>query len=124
MASRRKATPAERAKQFMPFASLRGYYDYILEQEDKDEQRRELGDDECRELSEKLSRIERGMVIRAVHYRCGKYVETAGRVDKVDFTFRRMLVGDQRIWFDDIAELYEITDNSELLEYKDPSAAQ
>ena len=41
---------ADRARQFMPFASLRGYYDFIREQERVKEPRRELSEDDAQEL--------------------------------------------------------------------------
>lgn len=39
----------QRARQFMPFASLRGYYAYVREQERHREPRRELSDDQAEE---------------------------------------------------------------------------
>ena len=42
---------ADRARQFMPFASLRGYYDFIREQEREKEPRRELSEDGAQEQS-------------------------------------------------------------------------
>ena len=46
---------ADRARQFMPFASLRGYYDFIREQERVKEPRRELSEDDAQELSVSLA---------------------------------------------------------------------
>ena len=39
----------------MPFASLRGYYDFIREQERVKEPRRELSEDDAQELSVSLA---------------------------------------------------------------------
>lgn len=114
MANRRKASRIERARQFMPFASLRGYYEYILAQAEQSEPRRDPSDDECAELSQKLSRIERGMVLKVTHYRGGKYTAALGKVESVDFTLRFMKLDGQRIWFDDICSLSEVTDFSQI----------
>ena len=45
---------ADRARQFMPFASLRGYYDYIREQERVREPRRELSEDGAQTAAQAL----------------------------------------------------------------------
>ena len=59
---------ADRARQFMPFASLRGYYDFIREQERVKEPRRELSEDDAQELSDVLGKTARGVMLRVVFY--------------------------------------------------------
>ena len=54
---------ADRARQFMPFASLRGYYDFIREQERVKEPRRELSEDDAQELSDVLGKTARGVMV-------------------------------------------------------------
>ena len=47
----------DRAKQFMPFASLRGFDQMVKEKEKVLIEKRELSEGESRELSEKLSSL-------------------------------------------------------------------
>ena len=98
----RKMTRAERARQFMPFASLRGYYDFIREQERIKEPRRELSEDQAEELSAALSGLARGDIVRVTHYVNDHYEVTEGVLTEFDEVFRRMTIVRTRVRFDDI----------------------
>ena len=102
---------AARAKQFMPFASLRGYYDYIREQERVKEPRRELSEDDAAELSGVLSRAERGAMMRIRFYDADHYETAEGIVTELDDVFRTLRIVRRKISFDDIL-CAEILDNS------------
>ena len=52
-----------RAKQFMPFAALRGYYAMVLAKNRVVEPRRELIGDAAERLSRKLARVKKGTII-------------------------------------------------------------
>ena len=105
---------ADRAVQFMPFASLRGYYDKIREQERLKEPRRELSDDEAEELSAVLNRVKRGTMLRVVYYDRDFYNTVEGMVSEFDPVFRRLKIIRREILFDDIfrAELPKNEDMS------------
>ena len=49
----------DRARQFMPFAALRGYYDKIREQQRIKEPKRELSETEAERLSYKLNQLKK-----------------------------------------------------------------
>ena len=49
---------ADRAKQFMPFASLKGYYEMTRKREHIREPRRELSEDSAEELNRKLCAVQ------------------------------------------------------------------
>ena len=51
-----------RAKQFMPFAALRGYYAMVLAKNRVVEPRRELIGDAAERLSRKLGLVKKGMI--------------------------------------------------------------
>ncbi len=93
---------ADRARQFMPFASLRGYYDYIREQERVREPRRELSEDGAEELSNVLGGISRGDMVRVVFYDKDHYETAEGLVSEFDPVFRSLRVVRRKIPFDDI----------------------
>ena len=86
----------DRARQFMPFASLRGYYDLIRET------RRELSDDQAEELSAALAEFRRGDMVRVKHYDGDHYELTEGVLTGFDATFRKMTIVRTEIRFDDI----------------------
>ena len=75
---------ADRARQFMPFASLRGYYDFIREQERVKEPRRELSEDDAQELSDVLGKTARGVMLRVVFYNKDHYETAEGLVSEFD----------------------------------------
>lgn len=99
---------SDRAKQFMPFAALKGYYDFIYEREKISVPKKELSEDECAVLSAKLSSIEKGQVLKVIYYRDGEYVKQCGCVSKVDFTFRKLTIIKTEIDFDDVYDVEEI----------------
>ena len=100
-----KSSRAERARQFMPFAALRGFEALIAQQERIYTPRRELSEEEAQRLSRRLSCLERGMVIRAVYYDRDAYVTLEGALSEVDEVFRFLRVIKTRIPFDDLLEI-------------------
>lgn len=101
------AGKADRAKLFMPFAALKGYYELILEQEERSEPRRELSEDDARILDEKLKRLDRGMYARIRYYCKTAYTDISGEISRCDLVFRYLVINECRIWFDDIIDAEE-----------------
>ena len=98
---------ADRAKLFAPFASLKGYYDMILEAEDRRETRRELSEDDAAALSEKLMCIAKGMHLRICFYNGMHYITAEGAVSRFEPEMHTLTLGERRIRFDDIVSLEE-----------------
>lgn len=96
---------SDRAKQFMPFAALKGYYDMIYAREKVSVERRELSEDDAEALSKKLSAISKGDVLKVVYYCDGEYIKQHGIVSRVDFTFRKLTIVKTEIDFDDIYDV-------------------
>lgn len=94
-----------RAKQFMPFAALKGFEEAVSEAERLTEPRRELSETQAAELSEALSDIQKGDTVTVTHYLSDRYVTTHGRVAVFDTVFRFMKLGSFKICFDDIVEI-------------------
>ena len=91
---------ADRARQFMPFASLRGYYDFIREQERVKEPRRELSEDGAQELSDVLGKTARGIMLRVVFYDKDHYETAEGLVSEFDPVFRSLCIVRRKYWRD------------------------
>lgn len=110
----KEITRAERARQFMPFASLLGYYDFIREQERVKEPRRELSDDQAEELSARLSGFSRGDIVRVKHYAADHYEVTEGVLTEFDEVFRRMTIVRTGVRFDDIVSAELLSHRSDI----------
>lgn len=96
----------DRAKQFMPFAALKGYEAALREKERFTEPRIILGEDSAEMLDRQLRRVEEGDEVRVRHYWKHRYVEVEGRVMKLMVVQRKIkLSGGIEIKFDDIADI-------------------
>lgn len=82
----------DRARQFMPFAALRGYYGLVHAKEIVPEPRRPLTEEEARVLDEQLASLERGTVVRATFYRDNGYRDITGAVSQVDLIYRNLWI--------------------------------
>ena len=99
---RLRPEPADRARQFLPFAALTGYYDLLRERDRVPEPRHELTEEEAWELSETLARLRPRDLVRVCHYREGTYVETCATVREVDAAGQALRLVGTRIEFEDI----------------------
>lgn len=79
-------SPAERAKQFMPFAGVKGLEEALAEQEQAilRVERIEPSADMAARLDRTLRRLKRGMPISLIHYEKGRYVSLRGVFAGVD----------------------------------------
>ena len=95
-----------RAKQFMPFAALRGYYAMVLAKNRVFEPRRELIGDAAERLSRKLGMVKKGMMITVRFYRTDSYDTITGLVTRIDPEYRYITIVKTKIPFDDITDIY------------------
>ena len=107
-----------RAKQFMPFAALKGYYEIIKERSRIYEEKKELSEDEAAVLSDKIASIEKGKIIKITYYKefdrgegyipegaFGAYVTAEGMVSEINTVTRTVTVVKTVIPFDDILDI-------------------
>ncbi len=99
------AEKTSRAKQFMPFAALTGFYDLVKERERIVEPRRERTEEENRELSQKVSEIRKGCTVKIKYYYGNAYEIIEGYVSQIDFTMRYLKINKTEISFNDIYEI-------------------
>ena len=95
----------DRARQFMPFAALRGYYDLVHAKEAVPERRRPLTEEEARELDETLATVARGAMVRAVFYEKDAYRTIVGTVSQVDMIYHDLWIVRTRIPFASLCAL-------------------
>lgn len=96
---------AQRAKQFMPFAALKGFEEAVRAQERQREPRVILGEDARQELNFRLQGILPGDRVRAEYYYEGYYITVRGKVKKIDTLGRRIHLEEIRIPIDDLRDI-------------------
>ena len=101
-----KMSNKDRAKQFLPFNSLKGYYDIIREKEKEITPKRELSDNDLEELSNKLNKIEKNMMVKLRYYDTDRYIDIEGIISKIDFAYKYIVIVKTKISFNDISKIY------------------
>lgn len=81
---RTKMTIEERAKQFMPFAALKGLPEALAAKERIVVPQAELSEDMADELDRRLRMLHVGSIVTVTHYRDGAYIKNTGMVAKID----------------------------------------
>ena len=96
---------ANRAKQFAPFAALKGFEEAIREKEKGIIPKIELTEESVEEINDKLSHIKAKDIIVITFYRDNEYVKTTGMVSKIDVINSYIQVVDIKIPFKDIVRI-------------------
>ena len=105
MANRVKMSQADRAKQFMPFAALKGYEEALRVKEKVVVPRMELSEEMAQELDRKLHQIQRNDMITVVYYNGEEYIRITGMVSRLDSDARVLKVVNTKILFEDISAI-------------------
>ena len=92
----------DRARQFMPFAALKGYDELVRSKEKVIAPKKELSEYRAELLSNKLISVKKGDIISVVYYDRDGYIKKEGMVALIDFNFRYLTVIKTKIAFDDI----------------------
>lgn len=95
----------ERAKQFMPFAALKGYEDALRRKEKVTVPKAQLCPERQEELDRILRQIQRNDMVTAVYFQEGEYVRLTGMVSRIDGTARILKIVDTKIDFEDLYEV-------------------
>lgn len=99
---------AERARQFMPFAALKGY-DEMIENASRTAQPREtLTEEKAAALSELIKTVKKGDMIRVSYYSGDGYVTASGLVSAVDLTLKYVKIIKAKINFADIRDVEKL----------------
>ena len=101
---------ADRAKQFMPFAALKGYCAMVQKQEQTVSPRKELSEEEIMRISQVLFRVGKGDMVQVVHYAKGAYRTMQGMVSRIVPEFHTLRVVKTEIAFEDILDIELLDD--------------
>ena len=100
-----KMSTADRAKQFLPFAALRGLPEALALKERIVVPRIVLSEDMAAELDLTMQQIRQGEIITVVYFHKDEYVKVTGMVARFDKTSRILQVVNTKIDFDDVLDV-------------------
>ena len=98
---------SERAKQFSPFAALKGLSEALAKKEHLPVPRRTLSEEQAEAINRTLLTLRRGEVVTAVFYDGERqdYVQLTGTVSDVDLIAHLLHIGSYAIPFAELADL-------------------
>ena len=100
-----KMTNLERAKQFMPFAALRGFDGVILEKEKIKKDKIELSEYEMELLNALLLRVKKGVLVKVTYFEKDGYITEEGFVSEINFDFKFLKIIKKKISFMDLYKI-------------------
>ena len=103
--NRPKMTREDRAKQFMPFAALKGYPEALEQKEKIVVPKAEITEEYAQMLDQKLRRVTKNDIITVIYFSKGEYLKKTGMVSRIDETARILKVVNTKILFDDIYDI-------------------
>ncbi len=92
----------ERAKQFIPFAALKGYPKALEEKEKIIVPKKELASDYLEELNWELKKIHRRDMVTAIYFCQGEYRKITGLVANIDSNAKMLTIVHTDIPLDDL----------------------
>lgn len=95
----------QRAKQFLPFAALRGLPEALALKEKVVVSRVELSEEMAEELDRKMHMLEKGRIATVIYFSRDEYLKKTGMVAKIDETARVLQIVNTVIPFDDILDV-------------------
>lgn len=99
---RTKMNREERAKQFMPFAALKGYPEALRKKEKIVVPKAELSEEYQEELNHSLLQVKVNDIISVTYFHKNEYLKVTGMVSRIDKSARLLQVVNTKIAFDDI----------------------
>lgn len=95
----------ERAKQFSPFAALKGLPAALEAKEKILVDKLSLSEDAACELDRKMHLLQKGSMAAIVYFSGGEYIKITGMVARIDETSRLLQIVGTKIPFDDILDI-------------------
>ena len=100
-----KMSIKERAKQFAPFASLRGYGKMLNEKTFVPSIKKEITEERANFLNEIIFKLKKGDIVKITYYEKDGYIIKEGAVTGIDLVFKNIEIVKQKVDFNDIYEL-------------------
>ena len=96
---------ADRAKQFMPFAALKGLPEALAAKEKITVPKVTLSPEMAEELDRKMHLLEQGKIATVIYFHENEYLKITGMIARLDTTCRLLQVVNTKISFDDILDV-------------------
>ncbi len=97
---------ADRAKQFMPFAALKGLPEALAAKERVVVSKKNLSEEMLEELDRKMHLLKRGQIATVTYFHKDEYLKITGMVARIDETDRLLQIVNTKIRFEDISEIF------------------
>ena len=97
----------DRAKQFAPFEALGGLRQALAEKELEHErkEKHEVSEEATQIIQNTLLKIKKGDKAEILCYDNGYYITVEGQINKIDYVYRYVVIGEGKIFFDDMYEI-------------------
>ncbi len=99
---RAKMPISQRAKQFAPFAALKGFEEAIYQKQKIYLQKPELSEEMAQNLDNDFKKIKKGEKITVTYYYDGEYFDVSGIVKKLDLIYKAITIDNNIIPLEDI----------------------
>ena len=96
---------SDRAKQFMPFDSLKGFKEEISKRQKVVVKKRNLSEDDLINLNRLINIIQIGMIVTIEYYDCVDYIKLSGVVSKINLELRYICIVKTKIIIDNIIDI-------------------
>jgi hypothetical protein len=93
---------SERAKQFLPFAAVKGLNEALEKKEKVLLSKTEMSEDLALELNEKIHNIKKGSIVTITYFFADDFITLTGTVQQIDSAYRTIQIDDTSIDMDDI----------------------
>ncbi|MBQ6624954.1 MAG: YolD-like family protein [Clostridia bacterium] len=103
-----KMSQAMRAKQFAPFAALKGFSEALIEKEKICVEKKELFEEDMCRINDALKTISRFDTVCVTYYHNKQYHELTGIAEKFDLSLKYIEIDNVHITFDDILQIEKI----------------
>lgn len=94
-----------RAKQFVPFAAVKGFEEALRAKERIIVEKIELSEERKEELNFKLHQIKKNDIIKVIYFDKDEYVKIEGMVSRLDKDARVLQIVNTKILFDNIYDI-------------------
>ncbi len=100
-----KMPVSDRAKQFMPFAALKGLPEALAAKEKITVPKVILSPEMAEELDRKMHLLKKGNMATVIYFHENEYLKITGMVARIDTTCRLLQIVNTKIMFDDILDV-------------------
>ena len=98
---------ANRAAQFQPFDALKGLQEELRMREERRTrvEKKEVSEEMAEIISYEILKMQKGSKIKLIFYKDGRYYELCGMVTAKNDLYRYLIIGEEKIFYNDIYEI-------------------